>query len=179
MLASDRTGGRAAVVVDVAVGAGVGCEPGASELVAGVSVATVAAVSFAGVEATGGAESCAQAADIKTMTTAILRFMRRSLLLIPVLFTTLAFGDEAPGAALYRAKMCSGCHAADGSGNTPVGKAVGARDLRSPEVQQQSDDQLAATISSGKGKMPAYKASLSADQLKQLVAFIRELAKKQ
>lgn len=105
--------------------------------------------------------------------------MRRSLLLVPVLFTTLAFGDEAPGAALYRAKMCSGCHGADGSGNTPVGKSLKARDLRSDEVQKQSDDELASTIANGKGKMPAYKASISADQLQQVVAFIRELAKKQ
>lgn len=101
------------------------------------------------------------------------------MLLASCLFTTLASGDEAPGAALYRQKTCAMCHGADGSGNTPVGKSLKARDLRSEEVQKQPDEELAAVIADGRGKMPGFKSSLSTDQVSQLVTYIRSLAKKQ
>lgn len=87
-----------------------------------------------------------------------------------------ARADDA-GAALYKAK-CASCHGADGSGNTPAGKSLKVRDLRSPEVQKMSDAELIAVTTSGKGKMPAYGSKLSADQIKQLVAVIRALAPK-
>jgi mono/diheme cytochrome c family protein len=80
----------------------------------------------------------------------------------------------AQGGDLFKAK-CAPCHGADASGNTVMGKKLNIRDLRSAEVQGQSDAQLAATISKGKGKMPAYGQSLSQEQIKQLVAFIRTL----
>ncbi|MGB0033906.1 MAG: cytochrome c, partial [Candidatus Acidiferrales bacterium] len=67
----------------------------------------------------------------------------------------------------------------DGSGSTPTGKAMGSPDLRSAEVQKQTDAQLIDVTTNGKGKkMPAYKGKLTDDQIKQLVAYIRELAKK-
>ncbi|HEY0160144.1 MAG TPA: cytochrome c [Thermoanaerobaculia bacterium] len=98
------------------------------------------------------------------------------VLLLALLFTIPAFGE---GAALYKQKACAQCHGADGSGNTPTGKALKARDLRSDGVQQQTDDELAAVITDGRGKMPAYKSSLSAEELRELVTYIRSLAKKQ
>lgn len=102
--------------------------------------------------------------------------MRRIVLLLPVLFTIPAFASEA-GATLYRQKTCATCHAADGSGNTPAGKALKARDLRSPEVQKQSDEELAGAIANGRGKMPAFKGSMSAEQIREVVAYLRALAK--
>jgi mono/diheme cytochrome c family protein len=101
--------------------------------------------------------------------------MPRVLSSILILMTVAASADELPGAALYRQKQCVACHAADGSGNTPAGKATRARDLRSAEVQKSSDDALADAIANGRGKMPAYKSSLSSDQIKELVAFLRSL----
>jgi mono/diheme cytochrome c family protein len=98
---------------------------------------------------------------------------------VPFLFTTLAFGDDAPGAALYRQKTCASCHAADGSGNTPAGKALKARDLRSPEVQKQTDAQLVDAIANGRGRMPGFESTISAEQMQQIVTYIRGLAKKQ
>jgi len=72
---------------------------------------------------------------------------------------------------------CAVCHAADGSGDTTMGKSLKARDLRSAEVQKQSDAQLASIITKGKGKMPVYGKSLSSDLITQLVAHIRTLKK--
>ncbi len=37
---------------------------------------------------------------------------------------------------------CVLCHSADGSGGSPTGKAMHAKDLRSDEVQKQSDAAL-------------------------------------
>jgi cytochrome c6 len=72
---------------------------------------------------------------------------------------------------------CALCHAPDGSGNSPTGKALKAKDLRSPEVQQQSDADLELVISKGRGKMPAFGAKLKPEEIKGMVAYIRELAK--
>lgn len=50
------------------------------------------------------------------------------------------------------------------------------RDLASTDTQTMSDGDLSGIIINGKSKMPAYK-SLTADQVKDTVAFIRSLKK--
>jgi hypothetical protein len=45
-------------------------------------------------------------------------------------------------------------------------------------VQKQSDTDLIAIISKGKEKMPAYEKMLKPDEIKGLVAQVRELAAK-
>jgi cytochrome c6 len=84
---------------------------------------------------------------------------------------------QGEGATLFKSK-CVVCHGADGSGNTAVGKSMHIRDLASADVQKQTDAELTAMITNGKGGMPSYKDKLSGDQIKDLVGFIRELAKK-
>jgi cytochrome c6 len=76
--------------------------------------------------------------------------------------------------AMFKSK-CAACHGADGTGSA-MGKKMGAHDFTSAEVQHMSDTELAETITNGKGKMPAYK-SLTPDQVKDLVAYIRTLKK--
>ena len=95
---------------------------------------------------------------------------------IPVAFV---FGAaaRADGAGDFKAK-CAMCHGADGAGSTPTGKALKVRDLGSADVQGQTDAQLNDIVTNGKGKMPAYKGKLTAEQIKELVGFIRSLAKK-
>ena len=73
---------------------------------------------------------------------------------------------------------CVLCHAPDGSGSSPSGKALKAKDLRSEEVQKNSDEDLIEVITKGKNKMPAFGKKLKAEQIKGLVAFIRALPKK-
>jgi len=82
----------------------------------------------------------------------------------------------ADGAALYKSK-CAMCHGPDGSGQTPMGKTLKLRNLGSAEVQKQTDAELVKWISDGKGKMPAYKGKMSADEITAVVAFIRTLKK--
>src|SRR6185369_11441827 len=91
--------------------------------------------------------------------------------LIALMISLPAFAD---GAATYKTK-CSSCHGADGSGQTPVGKSMKIRDLRSPEVQKQTDLELTKVIAGGKGKMPPYGKQLSSPDIEALIAHIRTL----
>jgi len=87
------------------------------------------------------------------------------------LFSVPASADVAAAEATFKAK-CAGCHAADGKGK----EAMKTKDLASEDVQKMSDADLSGIISNGKGKMPPYK-TMSADQVKDMVAFIRSLKK--
>ncbi len=78
--------------------------------------------------------------------------------------------------ATYKAK-CAMCHGADGKGETPTGKAMKVNDFASETVQKMSDADLTDAIAKGKGKMPAFK-TLTADQVKDLVAYVRSFGKK-
>jgi mono/diheme cytochrome c family protein len=88
---------------------------------------------------------------------------------------TLPLSMQAQDAASLFKSKCAGCHGADGTGSA-MGKKMGAHDFTSAEVQGMSDAQLADTITNGKNKMPKY-ASLTPDQVKGLVAYIRTLKK--
>src|ERR1700722_4323308 len=83
-----------------------------------------------------------------------------------------------PDAARIYKTNCALCHSADGSGDNATGKALQAKDLRSEEVQKQSDAELAEVITKGRGKMPAFGAKLKPDDVTKLVAFIRGMANK-
>jgi mono/diheme cytochrome c family protein len=96
-----------------------------------------------------------------------------SSILSPTLLVSSAVA-QAP-ADIYKAK-CSMCHGADGKADTPGGKALKARDFHDPEVIKATDADLTVAIVKGRNKMPAY-AQYSADQIKGLVAYIRDMQK--
>ncbi len=76
-------------------------------------------------------------------------------------------------AATYKAK-CAMCHGPEGKG----GK-MGTKDFASPEVSGMSDAQLTEAVTKGKPpKMPAYEGKLKESEIKDLVAYVRGLAKK-
>ena len=88
------------------------------------------------------------------------------------LLSTPAKADVAAAEATFKTK-CAGCHGADGKGKD----AMKTRDLSSADVQKQSDADLSGIITNGKPpKMPAYK-SMTPDQVKDMVAYIRSLKK--
>jgi mono/diheme cytochrome c family protein len=83
-----------------------------------------------------------------------------------------------PNAKSLYDQKCAACHATDGSGKTAIGKNLHLRDLRSPAVQKQSDQQLYDIIAKGKGAMPGYSKELSKADIEHLIAYVRELAKR-
>jgi cytochrome c5 len=111
-------------------------------------------------------------------------YMRRMLFqLVPtsificlgILILSSGLRAEGDVAKVYKTN-CVLCHAADGSGSSTSGKAMKAKDLRSPEVQQKSDAELAEFMTQGKGKMPAFGKKLKPEDIKQLVVYIRDMA---
>src|SRR4051794_38185162 len=104
------------------------------------------------------------------------RILCLALALGVVLMVAAPKASAADAAADFKAK-CQMCHGADGKG-TPTGTKMGAHDWHSPEVTKMTDAQLTETIEKGKNKMPAYTGKLSADQIKALAAYVKELGKK-
>jgi cytochrome c6 len=102
--------------------------------------------------------------------------MAFGLTLTAVSLVTTAANADNTAEATYKAK-CQMCHGPDGKGETPTGKAMKVKDFSSEDVQKMSDADLSAVISSGKGKMPPYK-TLTPDQVKDLVGYIRSFGKK-
>ena len=99
--------------------------------------------------------------------------------LLPLTVSTLRANpvpDKAATAGTFRTK-CAMCHGPDGAGSA-VGKSMNVPDLRSSVVQSTADAELAQIISNGKGGMPAFKGSLSDDQIHALVTYVRALHQK-
>ncbi|MGA8149887.1 MAG: c-type cytochrome [Terriglobales bacterium] len=91
-----------------------------------------------------------------------------------VLTIPLSVRAQDASATLFKSK-CAACHGADGTGSA-IGKKMGAHDFTSADVQKMSDAELSDIITNGKNKMPKF-GSLTPDDVKGLVAFIRTLKK--
>ncbi len=85
--------------------------------------------------------------------------------------------DAKAGEAVY-SKSCKNCHGADGTANPAIAKMmkVEMADLKSPEAQALSDDDMKKVITGGKGKMKPI-ASVTGASLDNVVAYVRSLKK--
>ncbi len=77
-------------------------------------------------------------------------------------------GAAQADATLFQQK-CAACHGKDGKPSA-VGQKMGAPDLTKVK---ESEKDLAGVITNGKGKMPAYKDKLSADQIAALAKYVK------
>ena len=91
-----------------------------------------------------------------------------------------ALGYAAPAAENWE-NSCAKCHGADGKGQTKVGKKLQLKDYTDAKVQAEmkDEDMIKATADgvfdkAGKERMKAFKDELSADEIKELVAYIRK-----
>jgi mono/diheme cytochrome c family protein len=73
---------------------------------------------------------------------------------------------------------CAKCHGPDGSGNTTVGKAVGAKDLGSAEAKKLTDAEIHTQIEQGKNNMPPFGGTLNKAQIDSLIPIVRGFGKK-
>ena len=106
----------------------------------------------------------------------------------PNLKLIIAGAALAVGAALFAAPAaenwenhCAKCHGMDGKGQTKAGKKLNVKDYTDAKVQAEMKDadMLKATTDgisdkAGKEKMKAYKEELSAQEIKDLVAYVRK-----
>ena len=76
---------------------------------------------------------------------------------------------------------CLMCHGATGAGNEQLAKAFKIEpsrlDLTKHEMKTKSEAELAATVKTGKGRMPAFGNKLSDADIKAVVQFIKSLSK--
>jgi cytochrome c6 len=95
----------------------------------------------------------------------------------------LAFAASAGQAATTAENwdnLCASCHGADGKGQTKMGKKLKLHDYTDAKVQAELKDEamIKATADGvtvdGKERMKGYKAELKADEIKDLVAYIRK-----
>jgi mono/diheme cytochrome c family protein len=84
---------------------------------------------------------------------------------------------QADGQKLFDTN-CAKCHGPDGTGNTVVGKAVGAKDLGSAEAKKLTDAEIHTQIDQGKGNMPPFGGTLSKAQIDSLIPIVRGFGKK-
>ena len=91
----------------------------------------------------------------------------------------LAFSALAPSAraaddaaAQTYKSNCVVCHGADGTG-TATGKSLKAPDLHSDAVQKMTVAQMITQIADGKNNMPPFKSTLTDDQIKDVVTYVR------
>jgi cytochrome c6 len=115
---------------------------------------------------------------------------RKIRLLIPGLFAGLALvlfmampagthaASATKGQELFKSN-CAVCHGPDGKGQTAMGKMMKLKDLGSEEVQKMSDAEIHETIVKGKKAMRPFGNKLNKEQIDDLVAYIRELGKKE
>lgn len=93
---------------------------------------------------------------------------------------TATVGRAAPASENWD-NHCTKCHGDDGKGQTKAGKKLQVKDYTDAAVQQKmKDDEMTKTITEGvfdkgKEKMKAYKDELSADEIKDLIAYIRKM----
>jgi cytochrome c6 len=85
-------------------------------------------------------------------------------------------GFAETGAEIYKAK-CQMCHGADGTPPAAMAKGMGIKDLKSDDVQKQSDADLKAAVEKGKGKMPGFAGKLTPVQIDDVVKYVRSLKK--
>jgi mono/diheme cytochrome c family protein len=79
-----------------------------------------------------------------------------------------AANDQHPSALFI--EYCAKCHGQDGTGNTPKGKQLMARDFTDAEWQSSKrDDQLIKQVTEGGEDMPPFGKKLTKDQIESLV----------
>lgn len=74
---------------------------------------------------------------------------------------------DATGQEIF-AEVCARCHSDDLSGG--VGPALGP----GSNAAAQSDEFLVTTIMEGRGRMPSFEQTLTAEQIQRVVGYLRE-----
>jgi mono/diheme cytochrome c family protein len=86
-------------------------------------------------------------------------------------------GDVARGQILF-ARYCTGCHGPEGGGDGyRFARGPDAANLTSPSTKKKSDAVLLKTIHEGKPNMPPWNTRLSEKESRDVLAYVRTLAK--
>ncbi len=109
--------------------------------------------------------------------------MRKLMIIGVALLVAGAVSARAAEAKENWDKNCKVCHGPDGKGKTKMGEKYGIKDYTDPKVQDgMKDEEMTKAIKEGvkdggKTKMKAFGETLSDDEIKALVKYIRGLKK--
>jgi len=91
-----------------------------------------------------------------------------------------SLGHTAPASENWD-NNCTKCHGDDGKGQTKAGRKLQLKDYTDAKVQaDMTDEEMTKVITegvkdkAGKEKMKAYQSELTADEIKDLVAYVRK-----
>src|ERR1044072_8553654 len=83
--------------------------------------------------------------------------------------------QSVSGRTVY-ADNCARCHGSDGTGQTPMGQMTEAPNLTDAAWQRgKSRSRMTASVTNGRGQMPAFKKKLSRQAIAAAVAYVRTL----
>ena len=83
--------------------------------------------------------------------------------------------QSVSGRAVY-ADKCARCHGGDGTGQTTMGQMTEAPNLTDADWRRgKSTSRMVASVTNGRGQMPAFKKKLSRQEIAAAVAYIRTL----
>ncbi len=85
-------------------------------------------------------------------------------------------GDPVRGKIIF-SQHCAGCHGPKGKGDGYMMLGPDPANLASPATTQKSNVVLLQTIHEGKANMPSWKARLSEEESRAVLAYIRTLTK--
>ena len=85
-------------------------------------------------------------------------------------------GEISKGKILY-IENCAGCHGPEGKGDGYRLLGPDPANLTSPSTKKKSDSALLRTIHEGKPNMPSWKVRLSEQESRDVLAYVRTLAK--
>jgi cytochrome c6 len=109
--------------------------------------------------------------------------MRKLIAFSVALLVAGAVSVHAAEAKAIWEKDCAKCHGPDGKGQTMMGKRLKIKDLTEAKVQDAiTDEQIAKDIKDGvkedgRTRMKAYGDTLSEQEIKDLVKYVRSLKK--
>jgi mono/diheme cytochrome c family protein len=113
----------------------------------------------------------------------IRKAMKKILILGLAIIGMAALSASAADAKAIYEKDCAKCHGPDGKGDTKMGKKAGAKDYTDAKVQEaMKDGEMAKAIKDGVKdgdtvKMKGFADTLSDDEVKALVAYVRTFKK--
>jgi mono/diheme cytochrome c family protein len=109
--------------------------------------------------------------------------MKKMLLFVTLFGLTAALSAKAADAKENYDNLCAKCHGAEGKGDTKMGQKLGCKDFTDAKVQADLKDDAATKAIKEGLKSPEDKTlmkpfdTLTADEVKALVAYVRGLKK--
>ena len=94
----------------------------------------------------------------------------------PAAQTSPAPADEFARARTNFTKNCEACHGPNGEGGTVrvEGKRLRVPSLKAAHAVKHTDDELLKIVTSGEEEMPAFEDKISAEEIAELVRFVRK-----